>query len=161
VRIVSLRILVGLDLLLLVAGCWCAGSRYAGAISGSEAIPGSKMQNCFVFQFDTYEGVYSESKRRPLFAIFWQAHRAGTSGSNSRNMVISIHGHSIAPTREKKAVYALQPDYSLQQLPLTEREVDRLFSIVRSHEGDGPRLASDPAWQQKVHPKLQIIEPPQ
>jgi hypothetical protein len=148
----------------IVAGCprssWY-GDPYAGCISGSQAIRGSKLQNCFEFQFDTYEGEFSELKRRPLFAIVWQAHMGGVSTSDNRNLIISIHGHSIAPSRTKKAVYALQPDYSLIQLPLTHEEIDHLFSIARSRDEAGPMFYSDPTWREKVQPNLKVVEPPQ
>jgi hypothetical protein len=110
--------LLALGMAVIAAGC----GRYAGAIFGGQTVPGSTLQNCYDFQFDTYEGTYNESKRRPLFAIVWQAHCVGSSRSDGRNMLVSIHEHSVAPSRTKKAVYALQPDYLLNNYPSPTRK---------------------------------------
>ena len=132
--------------------------RYAGGTSGSQLIPGSTLQNCSVFQHDTYEGEWDKSKRRPLFAIVWQAKIAGSSATDNRNLTTSIHGHPVALSPAKKAVYALQPDYSLQEIALSEQEIDHLFAIADSDPDDGLRFASDAVWREKVEPFLRIVE---
>jgi hypothetical protein len=141
------------------------GERQASAISRIQSIPGSKLQKFYVIQFDK-----AESKRRPLAVIVWKAHRAGRISLDHLDKAvpaISINGHSVTPSPTKKAIYALQPDYSLQQLPLTDEEITHLFShITRSEERvvssyERELFPSDPYWEQKVDPHLNAVEPPQ
>ena len=134
--------------------------RYAGGAIGSQTISGTTLQNCYAFQHDRYEGQFTEAKRRPLFAIVWQGRATGEVTSNGENLLTSIHGHSVNLSRSKKAVYALQPDYSLRPLPLSEREIDHLFAIAHSKDNPPPMFYKDAVWQSKVEPFLYVVEPP-
>jgi hypothetical protein len=138
--------------------------REASAVSRVQSIPGSPLMKHYIIQFDR-PGL----ERRPLFVIVWKASRFGRSslGHLDRAVAtISINSHTMTPSRAKKAVYALQPDYSLKELPLTEEEIARLFShITRSEQRDVSSdqielLPTDPFWEQKVDPYLKIVEPP-
>jgi len=153
----SARVPVGLCLVLFTTAC----DRYGGNIIGAAAIQESTVQACFVFQFDTYQERFDASKRRPLFAIVWQATRVGTTSSSDRGLVNSIHMHPIAPSRKHKAVYCLQPDYSLKALSLTNDEIDTLFALVSSDSSttSGMHLTFNSIWQQKVQPFLKVVEP--
>ena len=139
------------------------------AMSVSQAIPGSKLRNYYVVQFDPHQGARAETRLwRPLFVIVWKA-EGGLVSLDCRPAIagIWINRHSVTPPAGKKAIYALQPDYSLQQLSLTEDEVTRLFShITRSAERATTAIAiqrkslpSDPYWEQKVGPHLKVVDP--
>ena len=104
------------------------GERQASAIFRSQSIPGSKVEKSYVIQFDK-----AESKRHPLVVIVWKASRTGAISLYHLDKAvpaISINGHSVTPPPTKKAIYALQPDYSLQQLSLTEEEITPCFRIL-------------------------------
>jgi hypothetical protein len=139
--------------------------RQTSVIFRVESIPGSKLGKFYVVRFDK-----TESKRRPLFVIVWKASDIGpvSFGHLDRAVPsISIDRHALTPPPTTKAIYALQPDYSLQQLSLTDEEITRLFShITRSEERAVPiderdLFPSDPYWEEKVDPHLKVVEPPQ
>jgi hypothetical protein len=141
--------------------------RQTSAINLIQVVQGSKLYKDYVVQFDK-----AGLGRRPLVVIAWKArlHLEGESVDLNHTdqdiPAITIDGHSVVPPRTKKAIYALQPDYSLRQLPLTEEEITRLFShITRSQEratfDERNTLPSDPYWEQKVDPHLKVVEPSQ
>jgi hypothetical protein len=54
-----------------------------------------------------------------------------------------VNGREVPLPTSKRGVYALQSDYSLQQLPLTQEEITRLFShVTRAEKRSDERLAS-------------------
>jgi hypothetical protein len=146
----------------------------------SESVSSSKLKKFYVVHFG--EPV---SRRIPQYVIVWKATILGSFGPD-----ISVHGHSVSPSSTTKAVYSLQPDYSLERLPLTEDEMTRLFShITRCESRMDDRVASlleqdlealtrrdpdwfqrlsteqdsfppDPYWEEKVDPHLKVVEPP-
>jgi hypothetical protein len=137
--------------------------RRQSAVSRMQSIPGSSLNKYYIVQFDK-PGL----KRQPLLVIVWKAHRTESISLDHLDTdtpAIMINGRLMTPSRTTKAIYALQPDYSLQQLSLTEAEIGRLFShITRSEERAVPSidleiLPSDPYWDEKVHPHLKIVDP--
>jgi hypothetical protein len=143
------------------------------AISYSQRIPGSKLRKFYVVQFDTRQDAHAVAKLwRPVFVIVWKAEKASVSLDRRPAIArISINGHSVTPPAAKRAIYAIQPDYSLQQLSLTEEEITRLFSHITTRiekretalreRGTFPLDPSDPYWEQKVDPHRKIVELPQ
>ena len=146
-----------LILVMIFPGCMMVEQeRYAGAISGSAAIAGDySKQYAYVFQFNVYHGIYNEGKRKPLFAVFWIKSNGAESSitSDNRNLIKEINGHLIAPSLSQKAIYALQPDYHLQEIPLQKEEIDYLFEALRSGN-----LVQSKNWQSTVVPKLQLVD---
>ena len=136
----------------------------------SEAVPALKLYRFYIVQFE--EPV---SKRNPLFVIAWKATDSGSLGFDFRQPIagIVIHEHLLKPPSKTKAVYALQPDYSLQQLSLTEREIGDLFSHITGNElRSDERVASlvkqpdfdlmsrkDPGWLDKVCNEQEVFPP--
>ncbi|MCD4728358.1 MAG: hypothetical protein K8R46_11890 [Pirellulales bacterium] len=139
--------------------------RESSVVSRVQSIPRSSLKKHYIVQFNK-PGL----KRQPLLVIAWKAKDIPSIDLNHLNTdapAITINGRLMTPSRTKKAVYALQPDYSLQQLSLTETEIARLFShITRSEEravssSDVRILPSDPYWEEKVDPHLKVVEPNQ
>jgi hypothetical protein len=162
-------------------------TRLGSAFDRSQVIPGSKLTKHYVIQFD--EPI---SKWHPLYVIAWKANESGSIGFGFKRSIadISIHNHWVKLPSPKRGVYALQPDYSLQQLSLTEKELTQLFlHITRIELRSDERVASlikqidqhdlehwsdkmvaewneqelfppDPFWEQKVDPFLKVVEPP-
>ncbi|MGO8750081.1 MAG: hypothetical protein ACLQNE_29395 [Thermoguttaceae bacterium] len=108
-----------------LGGCSPKGG---GITVGSEAIPKSTEQVCYAFQLSPIGN--SAPRTRYLFGVLWLAKQAGSAGG-ANNLLTEIHRHPISPDLSKKAVYALQPDYSLKELSLTPAEIDQLFSNVQ------------------------------
>jgi hypothetical protein len=137
--------------------------RESSAISREQSIPRSGRTKHYVMKFDK-PGL----KRQPLLVIVWKAKgipSTALSGFDTPTPVIVVNEHLLKPPRTKKAVYALQPDYSLQPLPLTDKEIERLFShITRSEEravsvDEVQTLPPNTYWEEKVDPHLKVVEP--
>ena len=138
------------------------GQRETSAISREQSLTGSSLKKYYVVQFDK-PGL----KRQPLLVIVWKAKNSASISLwhlDTAAPVIEINGHVITPPGTKKAIYTLQPNYSLQRLSLTEAEIARLFShIVQSEERpvsaqDVEILPADPYWEEKVDPHLKDVE---
>jgi hypothetical protein len=156
--------------------------------SHDEAIPGSKLVTRYVVQFDTNRDGHPGPDWRPLFVIVWKAENCESIGFGFPR--IWINGHLMRPPSGRNVIYALQPDYSLKQLPLTADEIAHLFShITSSEKRTDERVASvlqrierrDPKrvsefcaerdeegrfppngyWKEKVDPYVKVVEPPQ
>jgi hypothetical protein len=105
--------------------------RTSPAVIRREAVPALKHYRFYIIQYEK-----PVSQRKPLFVIAWKATTPGSSAFDFRPPVtgIVIHEHLMRPLPMKKAVYMLQPDYSLQRLDLTEKEVADLFSHITDSE---------------------------
>jgi hypothetical protein len=129
----------------------------------SQAIPASKLKRFYVVQFGE-----PLSSRAPMFVVVW---KGTTFGSFCTNM--EINGHSVRPVSTSKAIYVLQPDYSLQRLRLSEEEITRLLShVTRNQVRIDDRVASlverqdietlsrqDPAWLEKLRSEQELLPP--
>ena len=142
----------------------------------SQTIPGSKVKKRCAVQFDVQSNGCPGPEWRPLFAIVWKAENLPPASFNPR------------PPSGKPGIYALQPDYSLRQIPLTAEETARLFSrltdwekrndkraasVIHAIEQDAPdwreqlsaeldeerRFPRDEYWDQKVDAHLKVVEP--
>jgi hypothetical protein len=97
-----------------------------------------------------------DPQKRLLFVIGWTAQGVvGRSSSSEVNFVTSIHGHAVHPDPGKHAVYALQPDYSLRELPLSEGDVRALFAEM---EVEGFHTSHSELWHKQIAPKLANVE---
>jgi hypothetical protein len=151
-----------------------------------EAIPKSKLDMRYVVQFDTNRDGHPAPDWHPQFVIVWKAENCGWIAFRSDG--IGINGHLMQPPVRKNAIYALQSDYSLKQLPLTGDETARLFSHITSSErrtdervasilqrirrrdlnwvsafcaerDEEGRFPPDGYWKQKVDPYVKVVEP--
>ena len=158
--------------------------RQTSAVIRCEAVPALRQYRFYVIQFKKPVSI-----RKPLFVIAWKGTILGSSSFDFRQPVarIGIHGHVLRPSPTNEAVYLLQPDYSLQKLDLTEKEVADLFlHITDSELRNDKRVASifkkeafdekeldrldkmkddlavfppSPLWEHKVSLHLKMVEP--
>jgi hypothetical protein len=164
--------------------------RRTSVVKFIQAVPGSKLRKFYTILFDTQPDGHPRPDWRPRFVIIWKAENfKSISFGPIHSTTVWINEHLIQPPSGKNAFYALQPDYSIQQLPLTEEETNRLFSYITTVEKqtdkrvaslvdlikrDDPhweekvsaeiieeeQFPSDLYWEQKVDPHLKIVEPP-
>jgi hypothetical protein len=91
-----------------------------------------------------------------LFVIAWTAkHGAGSVTHSGRNLLTAIHGHPIHPSLDKRAVYGLQLDYSLKQIPLTEEQTG---TLLREMQNADFHTSHNGLWQKEIAPHLAQVE---
>ena len=142
---------------MLMATMACLGScskptRYAGSRLGTQTIPGTFTQNCFVIQYDLGA---SDGPKTPLFGVFWHATQSGQISHDNNDMLTRISGRRVSAPVNKKAVYALQLDYTLKEIPLSQEEVVELLTVADR----GGSLWETPLWRAKVAPLIKVVEP--
>lgn len=151
------RIVGFATLLLCILGLPGCGETTRGeAFLGSQAIPGSNIQNCYVVQYRFPNSAEGSQARQPVYAILWQGSTAGVVKRSHSNWVTAIHGYPLSIDRSHNAVYALQPDYSLRELPLGPSDQQWIFSAIRSETAK--QLANEQFWQDRIAPQLHQIE---
>jgi len=155
--------MIALSMLAIVGttlpGCSPKGG---GVTHGSEAISKSNSKFCYAYQLPPPG---SPSPGTPLYVVLWRAKQGGFAGG-PHNLLTQIHGHPVLADLDRKAVYALQPDYSLKELSLTPVEVNQVLSNLReakvSMMQDTPvtRLQDDEVFRTKVASQLANVETP-
>jgi len=140
-------VLVAATVCLVSAGC---GKQYGGGALGGWTQADGVTQDCYVLQL----GVRDSATPGPLFAILWTARVVGGIQRNNRNQLVTIHGFRIEVPFDRKAIYALQPDYTVTEIALSPEETDRVLNIIAA--GQSP--ASDAAWQTKIALQLKVVE---
>lgn len=90
-----------------------------------------------------------------FFVIAWIADRPGGGSASKDGLLTEIYGRPVHPSLDHRAVYALQPDGSLQELPLTEEQLIQLFREMKSEDFDPMRHE---LWQREIAPKLRRVE---
>jgi hypothetical protein len=134
-------------LLIFVAGCQ-RGPMFGGSSCGSYGNADRKTTTVVVTQRDP--------QRHLLFVIAWTAKRGGgTTSCSDHNLLTSIDGHSVNPSLDKPAVYALRSDYSLKQIPLTKQQIVRLFSEIEDADF---HTSHSELWQKEIAPHLAQVE---
>jgi hypothetical protein len=138
-------------LALCVSACHRAEPRWGGC-SGGRAIPGDfTMFLNYELQGDLYTGAWDESKKRPVFVILWKG-SGQTSSYDGDNRLTSINGHRLSLSLTNRAVYALQPDYSVRDLGFSDPELSEILNAIANDtpiEGD--------LWTNKLAPRLYIV----
>jgi hypothetical protein len=122
---------------------------YGGGSSGSYANADRRTQTCVTTQLDPHQKL--------LFVIAWTAERAGTSSRSGQNLLNALHGHPVSPSTSRRALYALQPDHTLKEIPLNEADLTSLFDEMQK---DGFHTAHSELWQNRVAPNLATVESP-
>jgi len=157
----AVRLMAGLCCVLAVAYCapGCRSVNRQHPTCGQEASGGSEVWNRYAVQYDICEGDYTPGKCRPVFAIFWKHEITGGIGNDHDGIITSINGIALdpRPPEERKAIYILRPDYSLDELDLTEEEINHILDLVEDHQR---MLYKDALWNAKVGPRLHRVEPP-
>lgn len=144
----------------VLCSCSKKEERWGGS-SGSQALPSEKpLRLCFGLQGDTYTGAFNPTTARPQFVILWKAQRKGNSSWGSDNKISEIHGNRISVSFSEKAVYALQPDYSIKRLTLTPVEVDQILQSFMTSTGVVESIPFDALWDKKILPYLPVVEDP-
>jgi hypothetical protein len=141
---------------LCLTACSKSEKRWGGS-SGSQPLQAEvPLQLCYNLQGASYSGTFDPATAEPQFVILWKARRKGESTSDGNNRISEIHGHKISVSFADKAVYALQPDYSLKRLPLSASETNQILGLF-STEG---AIKFNEVWDRNVKPKLEVIEDP-
>jgi len=113
----------------------------------------------YAIQGDTFEGSLDESNRRILFVILWKASgdNIGAVTEDGRGRLTALHGHDVQASFSERAVYALQRDYRLRRLVLSDLEQTKVFDALMKHEA----IEADSFWTEKVLAKLESVQPQQ
>lgn len=140
----KLLVIASFILASLIVGC---GPKYVGGSHGSYGNADRESTTQVVTQRDP--------NGQLLFAIAWTAKGAGGSSASAHNLLTHIHGHPVHPSLDHRAVYALQADSSLYQIPLTEEQIASLF---REMQDTGFHTSHSELWQRAVVPHLIRVE---
>ena len=126
------------------------------SVSGCQSIgDGSSLNLCYILDGRSYGRVPGSTKDARLFLILWKSHSHGKVGLDRENQTFRVNDHFINPSLNKQAIYILQSDYNLQELPLTGPEVTNClnkFSLVAQG------LVTNELWYDKIVPKLQLVD---
>lgn len=134
---------------------------YWGGISGSQALQSDfPFLLCYKLQGGTYTGAFDLGKRRPQFVVLWKARRAGATRTDGYNRLLEIHDHKISVSFSEKAVYALQPDYTLKRLALSVTETDQILQAFMVASKASAAISFDDLWSRSVLPSLAVVEDP-
>jgi hypothetical protein len=143
--------------LMLIAGC----RKPARSVSTLGVVAGNHVTNSHE-QFDAFVVQYrrptaASTKRTNIFAVCWKRN-AGTSttSTDDSDRLTAINSHQIVVDWSKAGVYALQPDYSIKELPLDDAARSHIFDLIQSSDARGP-FEEDPIWKTLVDPHLQIV----
>jgi hypothetical protein len=132
--------------LALVLGC----QRYGGGSSRSYANPDKLTSTEVVIQHD--------QMTNPIFVIAWtDSHGGGKESWSGRNLLTSIHGHYIHPSLDKQAVYALQSDHTVREIPLNQEQIAKLFDEIQQPDF---HTSHSKLWQKEIAPRLITVEAP-
>jgi hypothetical protein len=128
----------------LPAGNSQSASRWVRG-SGSIFVPGDYYALNFEFQGD--------ASKRPLFVVLWKGVGYQTGSNDSYNRLQSINGHQLNVSFGKRAVYALQPDYTLQDLGLPDSDVSSVLNAFAQ-----PTALNGDLWTNKLSPRICTLE---
>jgi len=116
------------------------------------------LQNYYIFRYDIAKGLNNTKIKKPLYAILWKA-QSTSLASSSWQLVKMINDRKISIPKKEKAIYSLQPDFTLSTLPLKEVDVNNLFDLFLSSKGN-ESFYKNSIWQSQIAPNLIIVEVP-
>lgn len=129
----------------LLMGC---GPRFVGGSSASYGNADKQTTTQVVTQRD--------ARGQLLFVIAWTAQGGGGSTSHSLdNLLKEIHGRPVNPSLERRAVYSLQTNGSLQEILLSPEQITALFGEMQTTNFHS---SHSQLWQKEVAPKLNRVE---
>lgn len=141
-------VIIAIYLLAFVASCNRAPT-FVGGSSGSYGNPDRESTTELVTQRDPHGQL--------LFVIAWTAtHGGGSTRHSERNLLTQIHGRAVHPSLDQRAVYSLQTDGSLHQIPLTDKQINALF---REMQEPSFHTSHSELWQNVIAPSLIRVEP--
>ena len=147
------------------------------------SIPDSRLENRYIIQMEDLPGGKSRRERQPLFVIVWKAEKSTVAFDYEKPTTgICVNGCSVTPKAGKVAVYALQPEHSLKEIPLAQEEISRLFAHITRLEArlderaeflgkhryaatmgqaliEQCEFPADHYWEEKIGPHLKVVEP--
>jgi len=142
---------------LLVALAFCCGCQrrhdepkdYAVGF-GQQRLGKSGEQICWILQH-AVDG--------PRFAVVWKADaRGATVTADLQGRLYQINGRRVKVDFDKRDVYALQPDYTVLSLWLTDESVQHVLELLRrSLPSPQQPLEQDEIWKWQVAPKLKLV----
>jgi hypothetical protein len=136
-----------------VSACHRAAPRWAGS-SGGRAIPGDFTNMLhYELQGDLFTEPWDESKARPLFVILWIGAGGATSSHDWDNRLTEISGHRLRLSFTNRAVYALQPDYSVRDLSISESDLSSILDAIAK----GTAIEGD-LWTNSLVPRLCVVQ---
>ena len=83
-------------------------------------------------------GVIQEMDHTPIYAVCLLSADSRVTFSQRSAQITAIEGHPIAPPLHKKAIYTLNSDSTLREIPLSEQQVDAYlngFGRIASVQG--------------------------
>ena len=91
-----------------------------------------------------------------LFLIAWTFDRDGATNSLSdQGLLATVRDPRVQPSSQKRAVYTLQPDYTLSEVPLTQEQISALFGET---QGSDFQPSQSELWQKAVAPLLRSVK---
>jgi len=120
-----------------------------GSCSGTRPIPGDSTLGL------TYElqGAWHESTvARPVFVILWKSEiNGGTTWGYGGETY--INGHLLTLSHSNRAIYALQPDYTVKDMGLPEPDIAAVLNALATRAP-----IEDKLWTNKLAPRLCIVQ---
>ena len=135
----------------------CGGTLIEGPpewILGSEPNVEGKSLDWYVLE---YADTARVGTAQPLFAIVWRGGRGATAEGDGGGRITTINGYEVSPSFVKRAIYALEPDYTLNEIMMPAEDRDRLLSLMGAAEGP---LSDDPLWADAIEPALRYVPSP-
>lgn len=138
-------ILIAAFSLVLATGC---GPGYGGGSCGSYADADKETSTAVATQRDP--------NGRLLFVVAWTAKQgSGSAAYSRRNLLTKIHDRPVHPSLERRTVYALKLDGSLQAIPLSDEHVAMLFREMQQSDF---HTSHSELWQKMIAPHLIRVE---
>ena len=141
-----MRHLLPAILIIAVAMCGCR-PQFEGCSGSTYPSPDNKSTTLLMSQRDRSGHLF--------FVIAWIADRPGGGSAIRDGLLTEIYGRPVHPSLDHRAVYALQPDGRLQEIPLPEDQIARLFREMKSDDFHPLR---NELWQREIAPKLIRVE---
>jgi hypothetical protein len=134
-------------------------ARYGGHLGGTWAGHNGELNLGVVLQTDLYEGKDGLLKAPPLFVVIWKCSGGVSSGADGNKYLSEINHHPVSVPANRRAVYALHPDYTLKRLSMSAADLEHLFKLLdaRNEELTLP-VVKDPVFIEKVAPFLRRVE---
>jgi hypothetical protein len=112
-----------------------------------------------------FGGVIQTRNDKPVYAICVISNSSSPLeyDTNGNGRMTALNGHRFQAPLGKKAVYALQNDYSLRKLELSDREVDfalGIFNRIGVIEVPIEQLLAAPLFNDKIRPQLRFLQLP-
>jgi hypothetical protein len=114
-------------------------------------------------------GWIQDKNEKPLFAVCaisdtrtsanTQTFGNWVLDTDNNGRIVGFQGARFQISRFKKAIYALQADHSLREIPLSEQETETLLTLFDSQNNDEAKsISEEPLVREKIVPQLQEVQ---